>query len=341
MILARSKEAVDFALRLAFFAIAPFLIVFAAELFPMTGALVQIGLAVAVFFLAEVVRKLVPRFHRIDGCFARAAPPRIAALDCFSWAPPRPEIRSANFLVHRFDRNDALARRSKVVDLAFSGLLQFETYYRSHPPRPLLYYVFYPLLFPYWITVTEARQEFLLFKGYTAVSFLFLLASLVFQYWSAFPPELSVGDFLPIAGGTLLAETVVVLMFLMPIVTSVVHFHMNRAPRRLVFLLLAGALSVGVAAARIERRRDPIVSYATRRRVRLRSDANLSRANQAMTSALLEAWTALPAARSDIDSDGKVEGTPLEKARTALVQFYNPTRRTRSTSGIRERPGER
>src|SRR6266542_226695 len=53
---------------------------------------------------------LVPRFHRIDGCFARAAPPRIAALDCFSWAPPRPEIRSANFLVHRFDRNDALGR---------------------------------------------------------------------------------------------------------------------------------------------------------------------------------------------------------------------------------------
>ncbi len=47
--------------------------------------------------------------YRIDGCFARAAPPRIAALDCFSWAPPRPEIRSANFLVHRFDRNDALA----------------------------------------------------------------------------------------------------------------------------------------------------------------------------------------------------------------------------------------
>ncbi len=43
----------------------------------------------------------MPRFHRIDGCFARAAPPRIEALDCFSWAPPRPEIRSANFRVGR------------------------------------------------------------------------------------------------------------------------------------------------------------------------------------------------------------------------------------------------
>src|SRR6266496_6691085 len=63
---------------------------------------------------------LVPRFHRIDGCFARAAPPRIAALDCFPWASPRPEIRSANFLVHRFDRNDALVpfARNRVLFLA-------------------------------------------------------------------------------------------------------------------------------------------------------------------------------------------------------------------------------
>jgi hypothetical protein len=272
VILARSKEAVDFVLRLAFFGVAPFLIVFAAELFPMTGALVQIGLAVVVFFVAEAVRKF--------------------------------------------------ASRSKVVDLAVSGLLEFETYYRAHPPRPLLYYVFYPLLFPYWIAVEEARREFLLFKGYTVATFLFLLASLGAQYWSAFPPQLSVKDFLPIAAGTFTAECVVVLMFLMPIVTSVVHYHVNRAPRRLVLLLLAGVVSVGFAAARIERRRDPIVSYATRTRVRLRSDADPAAASRAMSSALSEAWLALPAAKSDIDTDGKVEGAPLEKARTALTQFF-------------------
>ena len=35
---------------------------------------------------------LVPRFHRIDGCFARAAPPRIAALDCFPGLRPNPKF---------------------------------------------------------------------------------------------------------------------------------------------------------------------------------------------------------------------------------------------------------
>ena len=45
--------------------------------------------------------------------------------------------------------------------------LAFEAYYREHPPRPFLYYVFYPFLLPYWLVVAPARREFLLFKGYT------------------------------------------------------------------------------------------------------------------------------------------------------------------------------
>jgi hypothetical protein len=272
MIVPRSKETLDFVLRLAFFGAAPFLIVFAAELFPMTGALIQIGLAVAVFFAAEAVRRIAGRW--------------------------------------------------RLVEMAVSGLLEFETYYQTHPPRPMLYYAFYPLLFPYWLAVPEARREFLLFKGYTLATFLFLIASLVYQYGSAFPPELSVRDFLPIAGGTFLAETVVVLMFLMPMATSVVHMHMTRSPRRLGVLLLVGMVSVGVAAARILRRREPIVSYATRTRVFLRSAVNPDGANRAMTRALVEAWEALPAARQEVDTDGKVQGAPLEKARAALTEFY-------------------
>ncbi|MET0284267.1 MAG: hypothetical protein ABW352_07345 [Polyangiales bacterium] len=46
-------QAADFALRLAFFAIAPYSLVWIAQLFPIVGALVQITLALAVFYLAE------------------------------------------------------------------------------------------------------------------------------------------------------------------------------------------------------------------------------------------------------------------------------------------------
>jgi hypothetical protein len=264
--------ALDFVLRLVFFAAAPFLLVVIASLFPVTGALVQVGFALGVFFAGEAVRRL--------------------------------------------------AVRSKLAATILGTQLAFEAYYRTHRPYPFLYYVLFPFLFPYWLAVREARQEFLLFKGYTLASFALLLVSLIVQYVRAFPPELGVRDFLPIAGGTFLVETAVVLMFLMPIVTTVVHFHHERAPGRLAVLLLVGFASVCVAFFRIEHRRDPVVSYATRLRVNLRTNARPHAAAQAQTLALRAAWKVLPKEREDIDSDGKVEGAALDAAHEALTTFY-------------------
>jgi hypothetical protein len=264
--------ALDFALRLAFFAAAPFLLVFIASLFPVTGALVQVGLALAVFVTGEAVRRM--------------------------------------------------AERSKLAGRFLGNQLAFEAYYKQYRPRPFLYYVFYPLLFPYWVAVPEARREFLLFKGYTLASFALLLVSLGVQFVRAFPPELGVRDFLPIAGGTFLVETGVVLMFLMPIVTTVVHFHHERAPARLAALLVVGFVSVCVAVVRIERRRDPIVSYATRMRVNMRTAARPRLAAEAHALALRAAWKVLPKERADIDSDGKIEGDVLDAAHEALRHYY-------------------
>lgn len=268
----RLSSALDFLLRLAFFATAPFVLVLVASLFPVTGALLQVALALVAFFAAEALRRL--------------------------------------------------SRRSKLVRAALSGQLEFDAYYRVHKPRPFLYYVLYPLLFPYWLTVPAARQEFLLFKGYTLASFGLMVASLVIQYVRVFPPELGVRDFLPLAAGTFLAETFVVLMLLMPLVTSVVHFHLERAPRRLGALLLVGAVSVSFAVARLERRRDPVVSYATRIRVGLRTAAHPAGAEKAQASALRAAWKALPKEKDDVDRDGKIEGEVLEAAHEALSGFY-------------------
>ena len=266
------RTTLDFLLRVAFFAAVPRALVIAAALYPVTGAIVQVALALAVFIVGEAAR--------------------------------------------------GLAARSKVANLFLGTQLQFEAYYRAHPPRPFLYYLFYPLLFPYWLTNKEAREEFLLFKGYTLASFAFLLVSLGVQYVRWFPPELTVREFLPIAGKTLIAETVVVLLFLMPIVTSVVHYHSTRAPRRLAVILAAGILSSGLAVARLEKARDPIVSLATRERVRLRTEADKKKAYDALARGLGEARKALPKAKDDVDSDGKVEGLPLDKARLTLERFY-------------------
>jgi hypothetical protein len=266
------RQTLDFLLRLAFFAAAPFLLVFATALFPITGALVQVGLALAVFFAGEALRRA--------------------------------------------------STRSRLLARVLAGQLEFEAYYRAHPPRPFLYYVFYPLLFPYWIAVASARREFLLYKGYTLASFALLLASLGFQYWRSFPPELGAGDFIAIAVGTFVIETAVVLMFLMPIVTTVVHLHMRRWSWRLATVLVVGLASVTSAVVRIERRRDPIVSFATRMRVGKRTAARPQAAEQAQGRALWTAWRLLPKDKGDVDRDGKVEGAVLEAAQDALMPFY-------------------
>ncbi|HEX8791855.1 MAG TPA: hypothetical protein VF765_12965 [Polyangiaceae bacterium] len=266
------KGALDFLLRLAFFATVPFVLVLVAALFPVTGALAQVALGLAAFFAGEALRRL--------------------------------------------------SARSKLVGWAISSQLEFEAYYREHPPRTFLYYVFYPVLAPYWIFQPEARREFLLFKGYTLASFALLVLSLVVQYLTAFPPELGVRSFLPIAAGTFAIETAVVLMFLMPIVTSVVHYHLRRERGLLVALLLVGIVSSSLAIARLERRRDPVVSFATRQRVRMRTAAKPKPAEAAQTAALRAAWKALPKEKKDVDHDGKVEADVLDAAHEALMPFY-------------------
>ncbi|HQY63502.1 MAG: hypothetical protein IPF92_28500 [Myxococcales bacterium] len=269
-----ARSTADFALRLAFFAAAPFAIVRIATLFPVGAAVVQIVLALGVFFAGEAAH--------------------------------------------------ALAARSGLARRLLRNQLAFEAYYRAHPPGPFLYYVFYPLLFPYWLWNTEARREFLLFKGYTLFSFTLLVASLGVQYWRSFPPELGARDFVPIAAGTLAVETVVILAFLMPMVTTVVHLHREAAPRRLALLLVVAIVSVGFAGYRVTRKRDPLVSFASRERARLRTARDPRRAREVQAEALRAAWAAIQRTRGDVDTDGKVEGAPLEAGRAALEAFYKP-----------------
>lgn len=261
----------DFVARLAFFGLAPFAIVFAAEVFPVRGALIDVGLALSVFLSGEAARRA--------------------------------------------------ATRSRAGRWLLSEALAFESYYRERPPRPFLYYLFYPLLFPYWLANAAARREFLMFRGYTIGSFALLLVSLGLQYVQSWMPELGFRQFLWSVLWTLVAETMLVLSFLMPIATTVVWYHSSYRRGRLLALLLVGLLAAATAFGLVARRRDPIVSFSTRDRVLLRTKTASARAHAALLSAV-RAANAAAAHGSKLDGDGKMEGDPLERARERLEDFY-------------------
>ncbi len=261
----------DFVARLAFFALAPFAIVLAAELFPVRGALIDVGLALFVFILGEAPRRSAARFKPLSYLLRQA--------------------------------------------------LAFEDYYRVRKPRPFAYYVAYPLLFPYWLWNREARKEFLVFRGYTVGSFVILLASLAWQFYSAWLPELGFRAFLPAVLISLAVETLLMLSLLMPIATTVVWYHSSFRRQRLLVMLLVGALATGFTLVRVLNRRDPIVSFLTRERVRLRTAAQRRIAHHALRAAVEVAWRDLVRVRG-VQGDGKVQGRALEDARAALERFY-------------------
>ena len=262
----------DFVARLVFFACAPFAIVLAAELFPVRGALIDVGLALFVFLLGEAARRGAARFRPISILLREA--------------------------------------------------LAFESYYREQRPRSFAYYVAYPLLFPYWLSNREARREFWMFRGYTLGSFLILLGSLSWQFFSSWRPQLGFRDFLPAVLVSLGVETLLMLSMLMPIATTVVWYHGSFRRRRLLAMLLVGALSTSYAMSRVLSHRDPIVSYLTRERVRLRTAAARRSAHRALQKAVEVAWRDLVKIKGGVQDDGKVEGKPLDDARATLETFY-------------------
>jgi hypothetical protein len=179
----------------------------------------------------------------------------------------------------------------------------------------------YPLLFPYWLFNREAREEFLMFRGYTLYSFLVLLGGLVWQFFRDWPPQLGFIAFLPAVFISLGVETLIVLSLLMPIATTVVWYHNSFRRRRLLAMLLVGVVSTSFALTRVLSHRDPIVSYLTKQRVRLRTAAAKKDAHKALFNAVEVAWRDLVKVRG-VDGDGKVEGKALDDARDALETFY-------------------
>ena len=263
----------DFVLRLGFFLSAPIAIVFAAELFPVRGALVDAGLALGLFIAGEAVQ---------------------------GWA-----------------------KKTRIVRSLLREALAFEAYYRSRSPRPFIYYLAYPLLFPYWLFNRDARREFLLFRGYTIGGFVILLVMLAWQYYSTWAPELTPRQYAPYVLLTLCVETLLALALLMPIMTTVVWYHSSFRRGRLVLVLAAGLISTGVAYYRVASRRAPIVSFATRERVELRTQSSTRKAHRALLNAVRVAHKTMSTTPT-VEGDGKVMGVPFEKASSSLEQFYKP-----------------
>ena len=256
------------------------------------------------------------------GFFALAPFGVVRAATLFPLGGALADVAIVLLLIPFADSIRHLASRKKLWALIARKTLAFEAYYREHAPRPFLYYVLYPILFPYWLVVPAARREFLLFKGYNLAGVGVLLGVALFRYGWHWAPTLPWRAFVPTLLVMLAYEAAIVLALLMPIATTVIDLHMQRRRRLLLCLMGVGVVATVAAAVPLLRRHDPIVSYETRTRLRLRTEQNGPKARTAMATALRAAWKEADELPASTEGDGKIEGVPLEAARQALRGFY-------------------
>jgi hypothetical protein len=265
-------RALDFGLRLLFFATIPFVVTIVATLFPITGVLVNIALTLIVFAFAEALRP-----------HAEASP---------------------------------LLRRLSARHFAF------EAYYRENPPRPFLFYVFYPAILPYVLSRPLLRRELLLYRGLTGGGVAILLVLAVIDFFRHWSPELGVAQFFPVWIAVFLVQTLAILVFLLPIATTVVKLHSERRVRELWVLFGAAAISIGLGVAAIVHHRGHVVSWVTTRRVMMRTLALPADARAAQLTALEAVRDNYDELVASTDAEGWVESDAGERAEDALGAFY-------------------
>ncbi|MBL8970429.1 MAG: hypothetical protein JNK56_07610 [Myxococcales bacterium] len=265
---------IGFAVRLLYFLLAPFTVLSAGDVIPMTGVLINIIVLVGGFIAVELLRDATGRHPLIARVLARQ--------------------------------------------------LRFAEYYRAHPPRNFLYYMVYPLIFPYWLINRRAREEFGLYRGFTIFGVVLLVVFGVFDYFMLWWPEIGVAPFVGSTLATLFLQIGLLITLLLPLAVTIVGFQLAGRSRAVWTMLGAAALSVGMVYLGRSARVGELTPVEVAARARLRSEAAPERAHAAQDAALRGVWDELRGGTATVDGDGWVGGDTLERAHTALTDFYRP-----------------
>ncbi len=199
-----------------------------------------------------------------------------------------------------------------IVGKFFANFARLGEYYATTQPRLLIYYILYPILFPYWLLARSARREFLLYRRISSIVLLVGIVAGLANYYEKWAPDIKFNQFFGATVGLLFLQLLLTFAVIMPIVTTVIVYHQRAMKKTMVAVLALGVLT-GVPTW-IFFHRFPIVGFEAQMRVKERTRASPTRAKAAMTAAL-EAAVGSFIKSSDAE-------LALELARDKLTELY-------------------
>ncbi|MBL0214400.1 MAG: hypothetical protein IPQ07_10985 [Myxococcales bacterium] len=197
----------------------------------------------------------------------------------------------------------------KLIGKPLAKFAKLGEYYRVHTPRPLLYYVLFPVLFPYWLFKRTARQEFLAYKRIGALALIVTIGGTFYDYfhnWVPLPRKYFFGALF----STFVLQLLITFMFVMPIVTTLIVYQ-RKAHRKSIATLLVLGLVLGGAMFATMRQVDQ-VSFAVQARVRARIKWQPEETRAAMVAALDAGLASQVEHRGDFDAAREAARKRLE-----------------------------
>ncbi len=139
--------------------------------------------------------------------------------------------------------------RAKVESIRYVGRIlggmgKLGDFYRQYPPKPLVYYLLYPLLLPAILVMRVPRRELFLYRKLNVLALVIVVATGVYDYFRHWRPELTFEQFFSATVAVMVLQTIVTFLMIMPIVTTLVLLReagRHRTLGALVVLMVATA----------------------------------------------------------------------------------------------------
>jgi len=138
--------------------------------------------------------------------------------------------------------------RLPLVGRLLGSMANLADFYRDHPPKPLVYYILYPVLLPVIVFRRVPRREFFLYRRLNAILLVVVAAIGAYDYVRYWRPELTFGLFISSVIGVVIMQIIVAVVLIMPIVTTLVMLRQRGQVKTLSVLVVLAIATTSFGA---------------------------------------------------------------------------------------------
>jgi hypothetical protein len=138
--------------------------------------------------------------------------------------------------------------RIPIAGRVLGGMARLDEFYREHPPKPLAFYIVYPLLLPVILARKVTRRELVLYRKVNTIALIVIVGGGAWDYYRHWQPEIGFAPFFGLMVVGFVIQFCAMFALSMPIVTTIAMLRLRNATKTLIAVLALVASSAAFGA---------------------------------------------------------------------------------------------